>query len=75
MIDSKSVAKAAAESAFRYFWSTVALAVLCLVVAVTIWATASYFEASAYNRVTGSSVSTWDAMWIELRVQAAPSGK
>lgn len=32
----------------------------------------SAMEAAAYNRATGSNVSTWDAMWIELRVQAGP---
>lgn len=26
-------------------------------------------EAEAYNRVTGSRVTTWDAMFLELRVQ------
>lgn len=36
------------------------------------WAMKSHFEASSYNRATGSNVSTWDAMWIELRVQAEP---
>lgn len=25
-------------------------------------------KASAYERVTGRKVSTWDAMWLELRV-------
>ena len=35
----------------------------------TVWITRSYMEAQAFNRVTGKSVSTWDAMWIELRVQ------
>ena len=32
----------------------------------------SYMEAAAYNRVTGDNVSTWDAIWVELRVQAEP---
>lgn len=32
------------------------------------WVFASYCEASAYNRITGSNVSTWDAMFVELRV-------
>lgn len=36
------------------------------------WAGASYFEASAYNRITGSDVTTWEAMFVELRVQAEP---
>lgn len=33
------------------------------------WITKSYFEAAAFNRATGKNVSTWDAMWIELRVE------
>lgn len=33
------------------------------------WVVSSKFEADAYFRVTGKNVSTWDAMWIELRVQ------
>ena len=36
---------------------------------VTEWVVKSYFEARAFNRVTGKNVSTWDAMFIELRVQ------
>lgn len=50
-------------------------ALIAIVVAVvltapiTIWVTKSCFEANAYNRVTGAKVTTWDAMWIELRVQ------
>ena len=36
------------------------------------WAVKSHFEAKAYNRATGADVTTWDAMWIELRVQAEP---
>jgi hypothetical protein len=26
-------------------------------------------KADAYERVTGKKVSTWDAMWLDLRVQ------
>jgi hypothetical protein len=33
------------------------------------WIALSYLEASAFTHVTGKTVSTWDAMWIELRVQ------
>ena len=36
---------------------------------VGFWVFSSSMEAAAYNRVTGKHVSTWDAMWIELRVQ------
>lgn len=32
----------------------------------------SHMEAKAYNRITGQHVSTWDAMWVELRVQSGP---
>lgn len=34
-----------------------------------VWVSKSYMEARTFNRVTGAQVSTWDAMWIELRVQ------
>jgi hypothetical protein len=38
---------------------------------VGLWVGASSMEASDFNRVTGKNVSTWDAMWISLRVQDA----
>ena len=33
-----------------------------------VWVGRSYFEARAYNRLTGSEVTTWDAMFVTLRV-------
>lgn len=36
------------------------------------WVAQSHCEAEAYNRVTGHSVSAWDAMWIELNVDGDP---
>ena len=39
---------------------------------IMLWIIASYFEAAAFNRLTGSSATVWDAMWTELRVQGAP---
>lgn len=36
---------------------------------MAVWVVQSSMEASAFNRATGKSVTTWDAMWIELRVQ------
>ncbi len=36
---------------------------------------AAHLKASAYNRATGSNVSAWDAMWLDLRVQAEPKQK
>lgn len=54
-------------------WSDIKLAaVMLLIVAVVgggIWVGASYFEAKAFNRITGAHVTTWDAMWVSLRVQ------
>jgi hypothetical protein len=32
----------------------------------------AYFEAQSYNRVTGANVSTWDAIFLDLRVQESP---
>lgn len=31
--------------------------------------TRAYFEAQAYNRITGKEVTTWDAMFLDLRIQ------
>lgn len=28
----------------------------------------AHFEARAYNRLTGSDVTTWEAIWVRLRV-------
>ena len=36
----------------------------------SVWVVMSFFEARAYNKVTGAQVSTYDAMFIQLRVQA-----
>lgn len=41
--------------------------------AVAAWVFSASMEAAAFNRATGSHVSTWDAMWAEFRVQAAPT--
>lgn len=54
--------------------------VSCLILVIALgalgwWIFRSSMEASAYNRVTGSNVTTWEAMWIELRVQEAPQSK
>jgi hypothetical protein len=36
------------------------------------WIVSSAMEAKTYTRLTGREVSTWDAMWVQLRVQASP---
>jgi hypothetical protein len=33
------------------------------------WVGGSYMEARTYSRLTGKDVSTWDAMWVDLRIQ------
>jgi hypothetical protein len=38
-------------------------------VCVAGWVASSYLEASAFNRITGSSTTTWEAMFVELRIQ------
>ena len=45
---------------------------IALVLGIASWSGTSYFEAQAYNRLTGSHVTTWDAMFVDLRVQAEP---
>lgn len=35
-----------------------------------LWVGFSYLEASAYNHATGKSVSLFDAMFLDLRVQS-----
>lgn len=49
------------------------LIVIVLVVSLFTWIVGSAFEASAYNRITNSNVTTWEAMFVELRVQSSPS--
>lgn len=46
-------------------------ALVVFVVALLIggWVFQSSMEAHTYQRLTGKHVTTWDAMWVELRVQ------
>lgn len=48
------------------------LLISCLAIGPTVWVVKSYFEAKSYNRLTGAHATTWDAMWVELRVQDSP---
>ena len=43
------------------------IAIIC--VPLGCWIVRSHFEAESFNRITGKDISTWDAMFIELRVQ------
>lgn len=47
--------------------------VLCVVIfVVSICWLGAYQEAKTYNKLTGANVSTWDALWVDLRVMDAP---
>ena len=39
-----------------------------IILSVGVWVLHSHLEAKAYNNVTGKEVSTFDAMFLELRV-------
>lgn len=52
----------------RFWWFVVAVLVLGLTIAVV----QPFFEARAYEHVTGAKVSYWDACWLDLRVQESP---
>ncbi len=62
------------ENSTKIAW-TVLIVIAFLGVYVGLWAFRSSMEAAAYNRATGSNISTWDAMWIELRVQSGPKSE
>ena len=49
------------------------IAVACFILAAVLlagvlWVAFSSCEASVFNRITGRNVTTWDAMFLELRV-------
>lgn len=50
------------------------LALSIVFIAILSYVSAS-MEAAAYNRITGENVSTWDAMFVELRVDSSPKKK
>lgn len=39
-----------------------------LAVGVGLWVIRSHYEAQTYERLTGVHVTTWEAMWVQLRV-------
>lgn len=56
------------------YWSdrpiaaVITLVAIAVVAVVSEWVFVSHMEAGAFNRITGEQVSTWDAMWVHLRV-------
>ena len=55
------------KSMFELTFYSACLFVL-FVISMAVWSFQAKMEASAFNRLTGAKVSTWDAMWVELRV-------
>lgn len=70
-INELSKASAGSDEDIAIGLVTIAVAACAVLVAVAAatWVLPSYFEAKAYNRLTGASATTWDAMWVQLRVQ------
>ena len=46
-----------------------AVAAIAVGAILGVWIGTSHYEAKAFERATGKQVSTWDAMWLDLRVQ------
>jgi hypothetical protein len=47
-------------------------AAACIALSIAFWVGVSYYESRSYNRLTGAETTTWDAMFLQLRVEAAP---
>lgn len=48
-----------------------AAALVALIVVAIVWFVTAQ-ESATYNRLTGARTTTWDALWVELRVQDTP---
>ena len=54
---------------------TVAITLLCvaaLALGLACCVFAAYQEARTFNELTGGNATTWDAIWVELRVVDTP---
>jgi hypothetical protein len=51
------------------------LCVACVAFVIGMALLQPYMEAKTYRKLTGADVTTWDAIWVELRVQDAPRDK
>ena len=47
-----------------------ALYAMLFIVLTAAWIVGSHFEAKAYSELTGKEVTTWQAMWVKLRVDS-----
>ena len=63
----------ACRSSMRHMAARIAAFLFVVALAATgLWVAHSYCAARSFERVTGHPVSTWDAMFLELRVQESP---
>ena len=60
------------SSNFQRRLPTILMFILMAAAAISGWVFFSAQESAAFNRITGASTTTWDAMWVELRVQESP---
>jgi len=37
-----------------------------------VWVFKSHMESKIYNRMTGAHTTTWEALWIEFRINSSP---
>jgi hypothetical protein len=57
------------DSEEKYYTKVAVISVILMLVFIVVcWTTKSHFEAATYRKLTGIEVTTWDAMWVELRV-------
>lgn len=56
-------------------WANVYFFLGAVAIALSLWWGAAWLEARAYERVTGKTVSTWDALFLELRVDGVPEDR
>lgn len=48
--------------------ATIVLFLFFMTISTVSWLVKSKMEAEAFSRITGEQITTWDAMWVELRV-------
>ncbi len=70
MIDKFSEWYVAGEKNPKAYAACILMIAIC---SVGWWAAKSRMEALAFNRITNSEVTTWDAMWVQLRVDRPTS--
>lgn len=50
------------------YFLLISIFVIFLLIFVCSWIFQSHMEAQSFNKITGENISTWDAMWVQLRI-------